>query len=91
MKDWKVKPNGELCRMCESCRIRERDLWRKKYTDPEGRERIRENQREMYATEREYQKRCLSVKCPDCDKELGTSGLRGHVKNESCKGRKPEV
>ena len=39
-KDWKIKPNGELCRMCESCRIRERDQWSKQSMDPEFRERV---------------------------------------------------
>jgi hypothetical protein len=91
LEGWKAKPNGELYRTCETCRLRERDAWRKKALNPEFNERVRVLQKENYHTEQDYQKRCLRVKCPDCDKEMGVPGLRAHVKNKSCKGRKPEV
>ena len=88
---WKSKANGELYRTCEHCRIRERDQYRKKALAPEFIERRKELQKEYYQTEEAYEKRQLRVKCPDCDKEMGKRGLRAHVKNKSCKGRKPEV
>ena len=58
--------------------------------DAEFREQVRVQQRELYHTQGQYEKRCLRVKCPDCDKEMGVPGLRALVNNQSCKGRNLE-
>jgi hypothetical protein len=86
---WKAKPNGELYRTCEVCRGFERTRWRRNAI--ENNVQKREYEREKYHTQAAYEKRCLRVQCPDCDKEMTARGLRAHVKNKSCKGRKPEV
>jgi hypothetical protein len=57
LKDWKVKPNGEFCRMCNDCREDNRAVWHRK--SQESKDACRDNHKEKYATDEEYRKKHL--------------------------------
>ena len=44
--DYKIKPNGDVCNYCDSCREKERDQYRKKSVEALA------QKREKYATDK---------------------------------------
>ena len=54
--DYKIKPNGDVCNYCDSCREKERDQYRKKSVEALA------QKREKYATDKEYRKETLEQK-----------------------------
>ena len=68
--DYKIKPNGDVCKYCDSCRETAREQWHKKTqenkdackiqqkekcaNDEEYRKKIIERNKERYATDEEY-------------------------------------